>query len=42
MKGFGKIHVNKGAMLDALRAHPEVLAEAIQTVLRRQESRRAI
>ncbi|HTR18844.1 MAG TPA: adenylosuccinate lyase [Candidatus Paceibacterota bacterium] len=36
VKGFGKISVNKGAMLQALRAHPEVLAEAIQTVLRRQ------
>ncbi len=34
LKGFGKIHLNEGAMLAALQAHPEVLAEAIQTVLR--------
>ena len=33
-KGFGKISVNEQAMLQALQAHPEVLAEAIQTVLR--------
>lgn len=34
VKGFGKIQVNEQAMLEALQAHPEVLAEAIQTVLR--------
>jgi len=33
-KGFGKITVNEQTMLEALQAHPEVLAEAIQTVLR--------
>lgn len=33
-KGFGKITVNEQAMLETLKAHPEVLAEAIQTVLR--------
>jgi len=33
-KGFEKIKVNEQAMLEALQAHPEVLAEAIQTVLR--------
>ncbi len=33
-KGFGKISVNEQAMLEALWAHPEVLAEAIQTILR--------
>jgi len=33
-KGFEKIRVNELAMLEALQAHPEVLAEAIQTVLR--------
>ena len=33
-KGFGKIKVNEEAMLAALQVHPEVLAEAIQTVLR--------
>src|SRR5665213_268054 len=36
VKGLGKISVNKGAMLEALRTHPEVLAEAIQTALRRE------
>lgn len=34
MRGFGKISVNEPALRDALKAHPEVLAEAIQTVLR--------
>lgn len=34
MRGFGKISVNEPALHDALKAHPEVLAEAIQTVLR--------
>ncbi|MDP1839352.1 MAG: adenylosuccinate lyase [Reyranella sp.] len=34
MRGFGKISVNEAALRDALEAHPEVLAEAIQTVLR--------
>lgn len=34
MRGFGKISVNEPALRDALEAHPEVLAEAIQTVLR--------
>ncbi len=33
-RGFGKISVNKIAMLEALSMHPEVLAEAIQTALR--------
>ena len=33
-RGFGKVSVNKAALRDALLAHPEVLAEAIQTVLR--------
>ena len=32
--GFGKAAVNEQALRDALLAHPEVLAEAIQTVLR--------
>jgi adenylosuccinate lyase len=35
-KGFGKISVNAAALSEALRAHPEVLAEAIQTVLRKE------
>ena len=34
VRGFGKVSVNERALRDALRAHPEVLAEAIQTVLR--------
>jgi len=34
MRGFGKISVNEPALRDALKAHPEVLAEAIQTALR--------
>jgi len=33
-RGFEKIKINEQAMLEALRAHPEVLAEAIQTILR--------
>jgi adenylosuccinate lyase len=34
LRGFGKISVNGPALRDALVTHPEVLAEAIQTVLR--------
>ncbi len=34
LRGFGKIVVNEPGLRDALTAHPEVLAEAIQTVLR--------
>jgi adenylosuccinate lyase len=34
MRGFGKISVNEPALRGALTEHPEVLAEAIQTVLR--------
>jgi adenylosuccinate lyase len=34
LRGFGKVSVNEQALRDALIAHPEVLAEAIQTVLR--------
>jgi adenylosuccinate lyase len=34
VRGLGKIEVNEKAMLEALQAHPEVIAEAIQTVLR--------
>ena len=36
LKGLGKISVNKEAMLEALQKHPEVLAEAFQTVLRKE------
>jgi adenylosuccinate lyase len=34
LRGFGKISVNEAALRDAFTMHPEVLAEAIQTVLR--------
>jgi len=34
LRGFGKVSVNEAALTEALQAHPEVLAEAIQTVLR--------
>ncbi len=36
LRGLAKISVNEAAMLEALQAHPEVLAEAIQTVLRKE------
>ena len=36
LRGLGKISVNESAMREDLQAHPEVLAEAIQTVLRRE------
>jgi len=36
MRGFGKITVNTSVMHSALMSHPEVLAEAIQTALRRE------
>ena len=36
IKGFGKIRINAPAMLEALNENPEVLAEAIQTVLRKE------
>ena len=36
LKGLGKVSVNAKAMLENLQAHPEVLAEAFQTVLRRE------
>ncbi len=34
-KGLGKIAVDRERLLDDLRRHPEVLAEAVQTILRR-------
>ncbi len=36
LRGLGKIQVNEAALKEALDAHPEVLAEAIQTVLRKE------
>jgi adenylosuccinate lyase len=35
IKGLSKVSVDHGRLLDDLRAHPEVLAEAVQTILRR-------
>src|SRR3989338_5345313 len=34
LRGLDKIKVNEETMLEVLQAHPEVLAEAIQTILR--------
>jgi adenylosuccinate lyase len=36
-KGLGKISVNENKIKEDLMAHPEVVAEAIQTVLRRED-----
>lgn len=36
-KGLGKITVNQARMREDLLAHPEVIAEALQTVLRREK-----
>jgi len=36
LKGLGKLGVDHERMLADLRAHPEVLAEAVQTILRRE------
>lgn len=36
LRGFGKVEVNEAGMLADLQRHPEVLAEAIQTILRRE------
>lgn len=36
LKGLGKIGLDQERMLAELQAHPEVLAEAIQTILRRE------
>ena len=36
MKGLGKIAVNEVKIREALADHPEVIAEAIQTILRRE------
>lgn len=34
-RGLGKVAVNREYLLEVVRAHPEVLAEAVQTILRR-------
>jgi len=34
-RGLGKVAVNREYLLEMVRAHPEVLAEAVQTILRR-------
>ncbi len=36
LKGLGKIKVNEVKMLEDLNKHPEVITEAIQTILRRE------
>ncbi|OGG79903.1 adenylosuccinate lyase [Candidatus Kaiserbacteria bacterium RIFCSPLOWO2_01_FULL_54_13] len=36
LRGLSKVSVNKAAMLAELQKHPEVIAEAIQTALRRE------
>lgn len=36
LKGFGKVKINEDKVREDLRAHPEVIAEAIQTILRRE------
>lgn len=36
LRGLSKISINKEAMIEALQAHPEVIAEAIQTILRKE------
>jgi adenylosuccinate lyase len=35
LRGLGKLTVDRERLLDELRGHPEVLAEAVQTILRR-------
>ena len=36
-KGLGKIEVNEGKVLEELDRHPEVISEALQTILRREQ-----
>jgi adenylosuccinate lyase len=36
LQGLGKLGVDRQRMIEELRAHPEVLAEAVQTILRRE------
>jgi adenylosuccinate lyase len=36
LRGLGKVRVNRALLEAELRAHPEVLAEAVQTILRRE------
>lgn len=36
IKGLSKLHLNEARCLDELQAHPELLAEPIQTILRRE------
>src|SRR5262249_22300087 len=36
LRGLGKLGVDHERLLADLRAHPEVLAEAVQTILRRE------
>jgi len=36
LKGLGKVEINEKAFVEDLHKHPEVIAEAIQTILRRE------
>lgn len=36
LKGLKKVHVNEAKVIDTLNAHPEVITEALQTILRRE------
>ncbi|MEK7077207.1 MAG: adenylosuccinate lyase, partial [Patescibacteria group bacterium] len=36
LKALARVHVNRSTMLAALKKHPEVITEAIQTILRRE------
>lgn len=41
LKGLSKVHLNASYALETLNAHPEVLAEAVQTVLRAENVQNA-
>jgi len=36
LKGLGKIMINENKVIEELRDHPEIISEAIQTILRRE------
>lgn len=37
LKGFSKVEVNKNVLIEELKNHPEVISEAIQTILRKNK-----
>jgi adenylosuccinate lyase len=41
IKGLERIHANREKMLEDLKSHPEVLSEAIQTVMRKEGNNKA-